>query len=79
MCPYKHLSINERESLLILIKSNKSITEISKAMGRSKSKISRELKRNSGVRDIFPACRRRKDITNAARLVNVADCLKMKA
>lgn len=48
MCPYKHLSINERESLLILIKSNKSITEISKVMGRSKSTISRELKRNSG-------------------------------
>lgn len=47
MCPYKHLTIEERESLLILIKSNKSITEISKVLGRSKSTISRELKRNS--------------------------------
>ena len=46
MCPYKHLSIEERENLLILIKSNKSITEIAKTMGKNKSTISRELKRN---------------------------------
>lgn len=47
MCHYKHLSIKERESLLIFVKSNKSITEIARLMGRSKSTISRELKRNS--------------------------------
>ena len=47
MCLYTHLTIEERECLLILLKNGKNITEISKLMGRSKSTISRELKRNS--------------------------------
>lgn len=47
MCQYNHLSIKERENLLVLKKSNKSVTEIAKIMHRNKSTISRELKRNS--------------------------------
>ena len=44
---YKHLSTKERECLLILRKIGKTITEIAKELNRSKSTISRELKRNS--------------------------------
>lgn len=47
MCHYKHLSTKERECLLILRKIGKTITEIAKELNRSKSTISRELKRNS--------------------------------
>ena len=47
MCHYKHLSTKERESLLVLRKIGKTITEIAKELNRSKSTISRELKRNS--------------------------------
>lgn len=44
---YNHLSINERESLLILSNSGKNISQIAIILGRNKSTISRELKRNS--------------------------------
>lgn len=44
---YKHLSIEERNCIGYGIKNNKSITEISKLLGVSKSTVSREIKRNS--------------------------------
>ena len=47
MSHYKHLSINERESLLFLLNSGRNISEIARILGRNKSTISRELKRNS--------------------------------
>lgn len=55
MCHYTHFTTEERESLLILKKIGKSITEIAKELNRSKSTISRELKRNS-VKGIYSAC-----------------------
>ena len=44
---YKHLSITERELLLIYLVQGKSRCQIAKLLGRSKSTISRELARNS--------------------------------
>lgn len=43
----KHLTIEEREIISQMKASGKSLTEISKVLGRDKSVISRELKRNS--------------------------------
>ena len=45
---YKHLSITEREMLLIRRVEGLSICAIAKLLGRNKSTISRELKRNRG-------------------------------
>ena len=55
MCHYTHFTTEERESLLILRKIGKSITEIAKELNRSKSTISRELKRNS-EKGVYSAC-----------------------
>lgn len=47
MKPYKHFTLSERESLYFSLKLNKNITEIAKELGRNKSSVSREIKRNS--------------------------------
>ena len=44
---YHHLSINERESLLLLHDKGQSMRAIARALGRDVSTISRELKRNA--------------------------------
>ena len=44
---FKHLTINERECILKLHSQKKSFSEIALALGRNKSTISREFKRNS--------------------------------
>ncbi|MBR3745412.1 MAG: IS30 family transposase [Selenomonadaceae bacterium] len=44
---YKHLSITEREKILFHLAQGLSICQIAKILGRNKSTISRELKRNS--------------------------------
>lgn len=44
---YKHLSIEEREKLLFHLAQGQSICRIAKLLGRNKSTVSRELKRNS--------------------------------
>jgi IS30 family transposase len=46
---YKHLSLQERELLAQLHWEGKSLGEIAKALGRNKSTVSRELKRNSAL------------------------------
>ena len=43
---YKHLSITEREKILIYLTQGLSLCRIAKLLGRSKSTISRELARN---------------------------------
>ena len=50
---YKHLSIVEREKLLIHLTQGLSLCQIAKLLGRNKSTISRELARNSG--DYLPS------------------------
>lgn len=49
MHPYSHLSLFEREHIMISKSQNKSISEIANDLGRNKSTISRELRRNSGT------------------------------
>ncbi len=43
---YKHLNIDERESILKMLSEEKNITHISELLGRNKGTISRELSRN---------------------------------
>ncbi len=45
---YHHLTISERESILLLLDKNEDVTRIAKAINRSKSCISREFNRNTG-------------------------------
>lgn len=47
MSCYKHLSIEERESILVMCAGGKSISEIGRELRRAVSTISRELKRNT--------------------------------
>lgn len=52
---YYHLTINERACIYQFKKLNMSIREIAKALGRSASTISRELKRNSDENTYNPS------------------------
>lgn len=51
MCPYTHLTAFEREKILFFLAEGKSITEIAHLLKRSKSTISRELRRNAAAAD----------------------------
>ena len=55
---YKHLSLEEREHMAQLHWEGKSLGEIAKVLGRSKSTLSRELARNSAPKhDRYTPCR----------------------
>ena len=45
---YYYLTISERGCILLMYHNQKGITQIAQALGRSKSSISRELRRNKG-------------------------------
>ena len=47
MCHHTHLTLSEREDIMIMRREGRKITEIAEAIGRSKSTVSRELARNS--------------------------------
>ena len=51
---YKHLSQIERYQIASLMKAQHSITQIASLIGRHKSTISRELRRNAGSRGYRP-------------------------
>ena len=51
MCHYTHLTPFEREKILFFLAEGKSITEIAHLLKRSKSTISRELRRNAASVD----------------------------
>ena len=55
MCHYKHLILSEREKILYFQAKNYSITAIANAVGRDKSTISRELRRNTEEKQYLPA------------------------
>lgn len=55
MSHYQHLSIEEREKILILHTEKKTLHSIAKEIGRSVSTISRELKRNSSPNQGYSA------------------------
>lgn len=44
---YRHYTIEEREETMCLLRQGKSISEIARALNRSKSTVSREIRRNS--------------------------------
>ena len=52
---YKHLSTIEREIILCGITKGLSISKISNVLGRNKSTISRELKRNTCMESYSPS------------------------
>lgn len=78
MCHYKHLTLEDREKLLKYQAKGYSITAIAKELGRDKSTISRELKRNTTKGEYLPlaaqkkyekrrhACRPRKKLSDPA-------------
>ena len=47
MCHYKYLTLIEREKIMFFLAQNYSVTEIARAIGRNRSTISKEIKRNS--------------------------------
>lgn len=55
MSRYHHISIEEREKLLILLHEEKSLRAIAKELERSVSTVSREIKRNSVTREKYSA------------------------
>ena len=53
MSHYTHFTIAEREKILFFLAQSKSLGFISKELNRSKSSISREIKRNSDANGIY--------------------------
>lgn len=60
MCHYKHLTLEEREKILFFSAKEYSVTEIAKELGRNKSTISRELKRNREAGPYLPSAAQQK-------------------
>jgi len=52
---YQHLTIEERACIAVYCKENKNIREISELIGRSKSTVSRELRRNQNYNEGYNA------------------------
>lgn len=52
---YNHLTLIEREKILFYHAQGKNLTFISKQLGRHKSTISREIRRNSTTEEYIPA------------------------
>ena len=71
---YKHLSQIERYQIYSLMKAQHNITQIAQLLGRDKSTISRELRRNAGCRGYRAkqaselACKRAESSRNASKL-----------
>ncbi len=55
MSHYNHLTIDEREKILVLKTQGKCISQIAKELGRSKSTITREFSRNKGNKQAYSA------------------------
>ena len=54
MSGYTHLTQNERYQISAFLGSGKSLSSIAKQLGRNKSTLCRELRRNSGLRGYRP-------------------------
>ncbi len=55
MSTYKHLSIDEREIIMVLSAQGKSFADIARTLGRHRSTIMRELSRNKQDHDTYHA------------------------
>ena len=78
MKSYTHFTLSERVCLEEMRKQGKNISEIARIMGRNKSTISRELKRNSNKQGIYnswgaysKATSRRKKCVRKPRLTTI--------
>ena len=71
---YGHLTLCEREDIMIMRREGRKITEIAEAIGRSKSTVSRELRRNSCQR-FYRASTQREHQRAAARVLPEAEAL----
>lgn len=54
MSQYHHLSLAEREDIMIMRRERMGVREIARAIGRDKSTVSRELARNSSPTGAAP-------------------------
>lgn len=84
MSRYSHFTTNERENLLVLIKTGKKNCEIARIMGRSPSTISREIRRNTDIREEYSAVSaeeqyrlRRKNSVRRPKLADAAYAAKV--
>lgn len=64
---YTHLTQDERYQIYILKKAGHKQSEIAEVMGRSRSTISREIKRNSGGRGYRPKQAQQRSLEKQAR------------
>ena len=71
---YGHLTLCEREDIMLMRREGRKITEIAEAIGRSKSTVSRELRRNSCQR-FYRASTQREHQRAAARVLPEAEAL----
>lgn len=83
MKSYSHFTLKERIFLEELIKQNKNKSEIARILGRDKSTISREIKRNSNAQGIYnswgaysKSCKRRKKSVRKKRIVEDSELYK---
>lgn len=60
MSHHKHLTIFEREKILFFLAKGHSITQIANKLNRSKSTISREIRRNSTNNEYLPSLAQKK-------------------
>lgn len=67
MSHHKHLTLEERERIMYLIAQGKSITYIANKLGRNKSTISRELRRNENNGEYIPSLAQRQYETRRKR------------
>lgn len=54
---YSHLSIEEREDVMLLARQHKGVGEIARTIGRGRPAVSRELARNPSAACAAPCCR----------------------
>lgn len=56
MCHHAHLTLAEREDIMVLRREGKPVSEIARRIGRDKSTVSRELSRNMCGAAGLPGC-----------------------
>lgn len=80
---HRHLTLEERERIMLFLSEGRSITSIAEETGRSKSTISREIRRNSMKRLGYIACRaqetyeKRRESCHRKRLADDPEVLRI--
>ena len=83
MKPYTHFTLEERIFIDECLKQNVKQCEIAKALGKSRSSVSREIKRNSNAQGIYnswgaysKSCKRRKKSVRRKRIIKDSSLYK---